>query len=212
MSDRSSRRMSGIRPTSSRTLTPLGRSSQKTTRKMPHSTTRATTNATTVGNSIQAPSHIRLSSGAASPCARGSGGRSRGRRRRTRTSPGRPSGRGTGGRRCSRRRRPARARGGPCRPAGRRPRPGSIRPRCRCSRPRRGLLGRVVVGRRHDHVAAVADAAAADRPEVDAARRERLGEGRHGARLVLQLDDELVGHRCPPRDACVAILTGAAAS
>ena len=43
-------------------------------------------------------------------------------------------------------------------------------------------------------MAGVAHAAAADRAQVDAARGERLGEGRHRAGLVLQLDDELVGH------------------
>ena len=31
--------------------------------------------------------------------------------------------------------------------------------------------------------------------EVDASRRERLGQARHGPGLVLQLDDELLGHR-----------------
>ena len=60
-------------------------------------------------------------------------------------------------------------------------------------------LGRLVVGGRHDHVAAVAHAPAADRAKVDAARRERLGERRHRTRLVLQLDDELLGHGRPPR-------------
>ena len=43
-------------------------------------------------------------------------------------------------------------------------------------------------------MARVADAPAADRPQVHAARRQRLGEGRHRAGLVLQLDHELVGH------------------
>jgi hypothetical protein len=55
-------------------------------------------------------------------------------------------------------------------------------------------LGRLVVRGRHDHVAAVAHAAAADRAEVDAARGQRLGQGRHGSGLVFQLDDELLGH------------------
>ena len=56
--------------------------------------------------------------------------------------------------------------------------------------------GGLVVGGRHDHVAAVAHAPAADRPEVDAALGERLGQGRHRAGFVLQLDDELLGHAC----------------
>ena len=43
-------------------------------------------------------------------------------------------------------------------------------------------LRRLVVGRRHDHVAAVAEPAAADRPQVHAARGELLGEDRHRAR------------------------------
>ena len=58
-------------------------------------------------------------------------------------------------------------------------------------------LRRLVVGGRHDHVAAVADAPAADRAKVDAARRDRLGQRRHGPRFVLQLDDELLGHGAP---------------
>ena len=56
-------------------------------------------------------------------------------------------------------------------------------------------LGGLVVSGRHDHVSRVADAPATDRPQVDATGRERLGERRHRAGLVLQLDDELVGHR-----------------
>ena len=55
--------------------------------------------------------------------------------------------------------------------------------------------GRLVVGGGHDHVAAVAHAPAADRPQVDAARGERFGQAGHRAGLVLQLDDELLGHR-----------------
>src|SRR6185369_16415582 len=57
------------------------------------------------------------------------------------------------------------------------------------------LLRRLVVGRGHDHVAAVAEPAAADGAQVDAARGELLREVRHRARVVLQLDHELVGHR-----------------
>jgi hypothetical protein len=53
---------------------------------------------------------------------------------------------------------------------------------------------RVVVSRRHDHVAGVPDPAAPDCSQVHAASRQRLGKRRHGARLVLELDDELVGH------------------
>ena len=55
-------------------------------------------------------------------------------------------------------------------------------------------LRRLVVGGRHDHVADVAESPAADRPEVHAACREGLGEDRHRAGFVLELDDELVGH------------------
>jgi hypothetical protein len=43
-------------------------------------------------------------------------------------------------------------------------------------------------------VARVTDPAPADRPKIDATGREGFGQGRHRARLVLQLDDELVGH------------------
>ena len=38
--------------------------------------------------------------------------------------------------------------------------------------------------------------AATDRAQVHAAGRERLREGGHRAGLVLQLDDELLGHDC----------------
>ena len=71
-------------------------------------------------------------------------------------------------------------------------------------------LGRLVVGGRHDHVAAVAHAPAADRAQVDAARRERLGEARHRAGLVLELDDELVGHGPPASDWDRALILPAA--
>ena len=57
-------------------------------------------------------------------------------------------------------------------------------------------LGGLVIGGRHDHVAAVAHAPATDGAQVDPASRQRLGEGRHRAGLVLQLDDELSGHAC----------------
>jgi len=43
-------------------------------------------------------------------------------------------------------------------------------------------------------VAKLADAATADRAQVDAAGGERLRERRQGAGLVGQLDDELLGH------------------
>ncbi|MEJ7695218.1 MAG: hypothetical protein WKF78_00810 [Candidatus Limnocylindrales bacterium] len=56
-------------------------------------------------------------------------------------------------------------------------------------------LGGVVIGGRHDHMARVADAPAADGPQVYAALSQRLREGRHRPGLILQLDDELVGHR-----------------
>ena len=43
-------------------------------------------------------------------------------------------------------------------------------------------------------MARVADAAAPDGTEVHAAGGEGLGEGREAARLVAELDDELLGH------------------
>ena len=57
------------------------------------------------------------------------------------------------------------------------------------------LAGAVVVGRGHDEVADLAQAAAADRAQVDAGRRHRFGEPGHLAGLVGDLDDELPGHR-----------------
>ncbi len=54
--------------------------------------------------------------------------------------------------------------------------------------------GRVVVGRRHDHVAAITQAAAADCAQVDAIRGQRLGKDRHRAGRVPELYDELVAH------------------
>ncbi len=74
-----------------------------------------------------------------------------------------------------------------------------------------GLRG-VVVGGGHDHVARVADPAAADRPKVDAAGGERLCQVRHGTGLVLQLDDELVGHQTLRRLRWRAILAPGAAA
>ena len=56
-----------------------------------------------------------------------------------------------------------------------------------------GLRG-FVVGRRHDHVAAVADAPATDRTQINAAGGDGLGEGSHRAGFVLQLHDELPSH------------------
>jgi hypothetical protein len=43
-------------------------------------------------------------------------------------------------------------------------------------------------------VAGVADAPAADRPQVHAAGGKHLGQARHRARDVVELDDELLGH------------------
>jgi hypothetical protein len=44
-------------------------------------------------------------------------------------------------------------------------------------------------------VSRVADSSSADGAEIDSPRRKGLGEGRHGARSVIELHDELVGHR-----------------
>jgi hypothetical protein len=60
---------------------------------------------------------------------------------------------------------------------------------------RQDVPGRVVVRRREDHVAELAEAAAADRAEVDASVREALREDREGAGFVRELDDELLRHR-----------------
>ena len=69
-------------------------------------------------------------------------------------------------------------------------------------------LRRVVVGRGHDHVADVADARRRRSRAGRRRARRALGEVGHRAGLVLQLDDELLGHRLLRADRAGGILPG----
>jgi hypothetical protein len=60
------------------------------------------------------------------------------------------------------------------------------------------LAGGLVVGRGDEGAAEVAGADAADVADVDAARREGAGEMGELSRPVVELDDELPGHRSLP--------------